>query len=65
MLIDSMKKFGLNPSDFEFYLEIFRYGMPAHGGLAIGTERLTQQILNLKNIREACLFPRDRYRLTP
>lgn len=65
MLVASMKKFGLKPEDFEFYLEIFRYGMPPHGGLAIGTERLTQQILNLKNIREACLFPRDRYRLTP
>lgn len=65
MLVASMKKFGLKPEAFEFYLEIFRYGMPPHGGLAIGTERLTQQILNLKNIREASLFPRDRYRLTP
>ena len=65
MLVDNMRKFGLKPESFEFYLEIFRYGMPPHGGLAIGTERLTQQILNLKNIREASLFPRDRYRLTP
>jgi nondiscriminating aspartyl-tRNA synthetase len=65
MLIDNMIKFRLNPDDFEFYLEIFRYGMPPHGGLAIGAERLTQQILNLKNIREASLFPRDRYRLLP
>jgi nondiscriminating aspartyl-tRNA synthetase len=65
MLVDNMKKFGLKPENFEFYLEIFRYGMPPHGGLAIGTERLTQQILNLKNIREASLFPRDRFRLTP
>ncbi len=65
MLIDNMVKFGLKPENFEFYLEIFRYGMPPHGGLAIGAERLTQQILNLKNIREASLFPRDRYRLTP
>jgi nondiscriminating aspartyl-tRNA synthetase len=65
MLVDSMNKFGLKPENFEFYLEIFRYGMPPHGGLAIGTERMTQQILNLKNIREASLFPRDRFRLTP
>jgi nondiscriminating aspartyl-tRNA synthetase len=65
MLVDNMKKFGLKPENFEFYLEIFRYGMPPHGGLAIGTERMTQQILNLKNIREASLFPRDRFRLTP
>lgn len=65
MLVDNIKQFKMNPEAFDFYLEIFRYGMPPHGGLAIGTERLTQQILNLKNVREACLFPRDRYRLTP
>lgn len=65
MLLDNIRKFKMNPADFEFYLEIFRYGMPPHGGLAIGTERLTQQILNLKNVREASFFPRDRYRLTP
>ena len=65
MLVDNIKKFGMNPEPFDFYLEIFRFGMPPHGGLAIGTERLTQQILGLKNIREASFFPRDRYRLTP
>lgn len=64
-LVDTMKKAGLNVENFEFYLEIFRYGMPPHGGLAIGAERITQQILGLKNIREASFFPRDRYRLTP
>jgi nondiscriminating aspartyl-tRNA synthetase len=39
--------------------------MPPHGGLAIGLERLTAQVLELQNIREATLYPRDRYRLTP
>uniref|UniRef100_A0A7V4E3K9 Aspartate--tRNA(Asp/Asn) ligase n=1 Tax=candidate division WOR-3 bacterium TaxID=2052148 RepID=A0A7V4E3K9_UNCW3 len=65
MLYENIKKFGYNPENFRFYLEIFKYGMPPHGGLAIGCERLTQQLLNLKNIREASLFPRDRYRVTP
>ncbi len=65
MLVNNIKKAGLNPENFEFYVEIFRYGMPPHGGLAIGTERLTQQILGLKNVREASFFPRDRFRLTP
>jgi nondiscriminating aspartyl-tRNA synthetase len=65
MLVNNIKKAGMNPENFEFYLEIFRYGMPPHGGLAIGAERLTQQILGLKNIREASFFPRDRFRLTP
>ncbi|MEO0081469.1 MAG: aspartate--tRNA(Asn) ligase [candidate division WOR-3 bacterium] len=65
MLVDSIRRIGGNPADFEFYLEIFRYAMPPHGGLAIGAERLTQQLLGLANVREASFFPRDRYRLTP
>ncbi len=65
MLIENMRHFGLNPENFEFYLEIFRYAVPPHGGLAIGAERLTQQLLGLSNVREASFFPRDRFRLTP
>jgi len=65
MLRENIVKFGLNPDDFSFYLETFGYGMPPHGGLAIGAERLTQQMLGLKNIREASIFPRDRTRLVP
>ena len=65
MLVDSIKRIGSNPESFTFYLEIFKYAMPPHGGLAIGAERLTQQLLGLTNVREASFFPRDRYRLTP
>ena len=65
MLVDSIRRIGGNPADFVFYLEIFKYAMPPHGGLAIGAERLTQQFLGLGNIREASFFPRDRFRLTP
>jgi len=56
---------GIEPSSFESHLRMFELGMPPHGGLAIGLERLTAQILGLPNIREATLYPRDRYRLTP
>jgi nondiscriminating aspartyl-tRNA synthetase len=56
---------GLSPASFESHLKMFDLGMPPHGGLAIGLERLTAQILGLSNIRDACLYPRDRYRLTP
>ena len=56
---------GIEPSSFESHLRMFELGMPPHGGLAIGLERLTAQILDLPNIREATLYPRDRYRLTP
>jgi len=65
MLVDSFKQRGLNPGDFSYYLDTFAYGMPPHGGLAIGLERITAQILGLSNIREASIFPRDRNRLIP
>ncbi|MDU5107756.1 aspartate--tRNA(Asn) ligase [Clostridium sp.] len=65
MLISSMKEKGLNPNDYEGYTEIFKYGMPKHGGLGIGLERITAQLLNLSNVREATLIPRDRTRITP
>ena len=65
MLKENIIKFNLNPDDFDFYLETFKYGMPPHGGFAIGLERLTMKILKLSNIREATLVPRDMKRLTP
>ncbi len=64
-LTERMKKKGLDPEDFEFYLEAFRFGMPSHGGWGIGTERLLVKMLDLPNIREAILFPRDLSRLSP
>lgn len=56
---------GIDPHAFESHLRMFDLGMPPHGGLAIGLERLTAQVLCLPNVREAVLYPRDRYRLTP
>jgi nondiscriminating aspartyl-tRNA synthetase len=64
-LIENMKKKKLNPDDFKSYLEIFRYGMPPHGGWGLGSERILQKILGLKSVKEAILFPRDVKRLTP
>jgi len=64
-LIDALKRKGLDPDKFEFYLNAFRYGMPPHGGWSIGLERFVMALLGLKNIREAALFPRDRRRLVP
>ena len=64
-LVARMEKKGLNPEDFSFYLDAFRYGMPPHGGWGIGIERLLVKMLDLGNIREAILFPRDPARLTP
>jgi nondiscriminating aspartyl-tRNA synthetase len=55
----------LTATPFETYLEAFRFGMPPHGGFAIGLERLLMQLLGLPNLRLATLFPRDLNRLTP
>jgi len=64
-LVARMQKKGLDPASFNFYLEAFKFGMPPHGGWGLGVERLVQKMLNLPNIREAILFPRDRVRLVP
>lgn len=65
MLVEAFKSRNLNPDDFDYYINTFAYGMPPHGGLAIGLERLTCQILGLSNVREASIFPRDRNRIIP
>lgn len=64
-LVKQMKKRNMNPDNFEFYLNAFKYGMPPHAGWSFGLERLTMVITGIKNIRESVLFPRDRKRLTP
>jgi nondiscriminating aspartyl-tRNA synthetase len=50
---------------YESYLQAFRYGMPPHGGFAIGLERWVSRLTGAANVRETTLFPRDRGRLTP
>ena len=65
MLTDKMAARGMTDEGMEEYLEAFRCGMPPHGGLGIGLERLTVQLLGEDNVREGCLFPRDMGRLTP
>jgi len=65
LLEEGLRRKDLDPKDFEGYLNAFRYGMPPHGGCGIGVERILMQMLDLPNIREAVLFPRDRSRLSP
>ncbi len=65
LLEEQLRKRGLKPENFDFYIEAFRYGAPPHAGWSIGLERLTMKVLNLNNIREAMLFPRDRTRVYP
>ena len=61
----ALRSRSIEPANFESHLAMFDLGMPPHGGFAIGLERLTCQVLNLPNVRQAVLYPRDRYKLTP
>ncbi len=65
LLVERFKAKGFDPDAFSFYLDPFKYGAPPHGGLGLGVERLTMQLLGIENIREATLLPRDRDRITP
>jgi len=58
-LVDGIRMKGLEPEKFSYYLQAFKYGMPPHGGWGMGLERLTAKFLNLPNLKEATLFPRD------
>lgn len=65
LLISRLKEQKLNPESFKHHLEIYDYGMPPHSGWAVGFERLLMVLTGKKNIREVCLFPRDKFRLVP
>ncbi len=64
-LVASIKSFGLDPEAFSEYLEMFKNGMPPHGGWGMGSERIVQRLLELGSIKESVLFPRDVKRLSP
>lgn len=64
-LIGNMKKKGVKPEGMEYYLDVFKFAMPPHGGWGMGSERIIQQLLGLGSIKEAILFPRDVKRLSP
>ena len=65
MILEKMARRNMDPEDIKDYLMIFKYGMPPHGGLGIGLERLTMRLLDEQNVRETSLFPRDVTRLEP
>ncbi len=65
MQIAKMKERGMDIDDFEDYLTMHKYGMPPHGGMGLGLERIVQNILGLDNIKKATAFPRDRDRVRP
>lgn len=62
-LIKHVKIWEMDPNKVKMFLEAFKYGVPPEGGFAFGAERITMQLLELKNVREACMFPRDMNRI--
>ena len=65
MLVEKIAAKGMDQEGLEQYLDTFRYGMPPHGGLGIGMERLTMKLVGEDNVRETTLYPRDLSRLEP
>ena len=63
--LEKLRRYKVEPEELGAYLDIHRYGMPPHGGLGIGLERLVMKLLDLENIRQASLFPRDLHHLDP
>jgi len=66
-MIAQMKAVGLDieHDGFKYYLQAFKYGLPAHGGCGLGIDRLVEKTIGLSNVKEATLFPRDLNRLAP
>ena len=64
-IIEQAKIKKMNFESINWFADFFKWGVPPHGGFALGIERLTMQILGLENVREATLFPRDTERLVP
>jgi nondiscriminating aspartyl-tRNA synthetase len=65
ILLENMKKKGLNPTAFDYHLRVFDYGIPPHAGFGLGLERFIMALLKIENIRDATFYPRDIDRLTP
>jgi len=65
VLEDNLRNMGLDPADFTFYTDGFRYGAPPHAGWGLGVARLLMVLTGAGNVREVVLFPRDRSRVTP
>lgn len=62
-LMEHVKIWEMDPDKISMFLQAFKYGVPPEGGFAFGAERITMQLLGLKNVREACMFPRDMNRI--
>ncbi len=63
--MQQLKEKQMNIQGMKWFTDVFKFGIPTMGGFSLGIERFTQQLLDLENVREATLFPRDPERLLP
>lgn len=64
-LISQAKEKGMNLDSLKWFTEVFKFGIPSMGGFSLGIERFTMKLLDIENVREATLFPRDTERVLP
>ncbi len=64
-LVDKIIRFGLNPADYQWYIDLRRYGSVPHAGFGLGVDRLTMWIVGADHIRDVVPFPRDVRRTRP
>ncbi|MCS4541030.1 MAG: aspartate--tRNA(Asn) ligase [Euryarchaeota archaeon] len=65
LLVKRLREQGLRPESFQYHLNVFKWGVPPHGGGGLGADRLVMVLTGAANIREVVYYPRDRFRLTP
>jgi asparaginyl-tRNA synthetase len=64
-LVDKIIRFGLNPEDYQWYIDLRRYGSVPHSGFGLGMDRLTMWITGTDHVRDVVPFPRDVRRTRP
>lgn len=64
-ITNRMKKEGLDPGAYKWYLDLRRYGSVPHGGFGLGIERLVRWIADVEDIKDTVLFPRTMSRVDP
>ena len=57
-LVKRMEEMGLNKEDYDFYLDLRKYGSARHAGFGLGFERCVMYLTGMSNIRDVLPFPR-------
>ena len=64
-IVEQIKEKKMNLESLKWFADVFKYGVPPHGGFSLGIERFTMKLLDMSNVKEAVLFPRYPTRMHP